>query len=363
MIILHIIPTLEGGGAERQLSFLACEQAKRGLSVHVAVRRLGVYESILLKSGVFVHCLGDHKSLSPILFISIFRLVYKLQPSIIQTWLPQMDIIGGIVSILFGIPWIGTERSSKSLYQEKRFLTIELLRRWLFRRAFAVVTNSKLAANEWSSALPFNVKVVDVPNGIDVGAIRKKISSKSIMTFDEPPIILVVGRLVKSKGVEIVIGALVKLAITNKFKAYVIGDGPFKNNLLTLIDHYDLNESILFVPYSNEWWSYMSNSSMLISMSRIEGQPNVVLEAMVGGCPLIVSDIPSHRELLNDETSLIVEVDNVEDLLIKIKLIIKFPLEAKIRAKKAMETSEQFTISNMVDSYSQIYELAVQQNR
>jgi len=44
MILLHIIPTLEGGGAERQLCMLAAEQARRGYSVHLAVRRTGVYE-------------------------------------------------------------------------------------------------------------------------------------------------------------------------------------------------------------------------------------------------------------------------------------------------------------------------------
>ena len=37
--ILHLIPTLEGGGAERQLRMLAVEQARRGHHVHVAVRR------------------------------------------------------------------------------------------------------------------------------------------------------------------------------------------------------------------------------------------------------------------------------------------------------------------------------------
>src|SRR5712675_763318 len=41
--VLHMIPTLEGGGAERQLYLLATEQARRGLSVHVAIRRGGVH--------------------------------------------------------------------------------------------------------------------------------------------------------------------------------------------------------------------------------------------------------------------------------------------------------------------------------
>jgi glycosyltransferase involved in cell wall biosynthesis len=54
-------------------------------------------------------------------------------------------------------------------------------------------------------------------------------------------------------------------------------------------------------------WGALKSAQMFVSLSRYEGHPNVVLEAMACGCPLIVSDIPSHREFLDKTTAILVE--------------------------------------------------------
>jgi len=69
--ILHAIPTLGGGGAERQLCMLASEQARRGACVHVAIRRGGVHEPVLKKCGVHIHELGDARSINPRLLLAL----------------------------------------------------------------------------------------------------------------------------------------------------------------------------------------------------------------------------------------------------------------------------------------------------
>src|SRR3954471_24939178 len=99
MTILHMIPTLEGGGAERQLSMLAIEQARRGFDVHLAIRRGGVYVQAMGEAGVQLHELHNLRSVNPKLFVAIRHIVNGVRPAVLQTWLPQMDILGGLAAL------------------------------------------------------------------------------------------------------------------------------------------------------------------------------------------------------------------------------------------------------------------------
>ena len=116
LTVLHFIPTLEGGGAERQLSMLATEQARRGYDVHVAVRRTGVHTRAMF--GVQLHDLGDVRSTNPRLLIAMKRVIVEVRPHIVQTWLPQMDILGGVGALASRIAWVVSERTSGNYYRE-----------------------------------------------------------------------------------------------------------------------------------------------------------------------------------------------------------------------------------------------------
>src|SRR3954462_14593517 len=108
--VLHLIPTLEGGGAERQLAMLAVEQVRQGLNVHVGFRRAGVHASALRAGGVKLHELGEFRRL-PLRFMwNLHRLVGSVKPGVIQTWLPSMDVLGGLLAAGHRRRWLISER-------------------------------------------------------------------------------------------------------------------------------------------------------------------------------------------------------------------------------------------------------------
>ena len=352
--ILHIIPTFEGGGAERQLSMLACEQAKRGWSVHVGVRRGGVHEETVRGNGVVVHKLGDYRGLNPMLGMSINTLIREIKPDLIQTWLMQMDIMGGAVVFRNAIPWVISERVSELGFQD--FGLLAWLRFRFGRHANAVVANSVAGAKYWDDILPTGTCVSTVSNAVDVEKICGAFPVKIEQVDTSKDLILVVGRLAHQKAIEIIIQAVALMSDRNDFQVVIMGDGPLRPELEATLEDSGAADHIVMLPYQKDWWGLLKVASVLVSMSRFEGQPNVVLETMAAGCPLIVSDIPEHREILSKDSAIFVETDNSVALAKAIDLLLGDPVSARQRAALASKFVDHLTIEIAADAYESVYE-------
>ena len=114
MRILHLLPNLSGGGAERQFSYLAPELARMGHDVHLAYSKEGPDKPEL--PGVVLHQLKLRSNYDPYLLLQLVRLIRRIKPDIIHTWILQMDILGGIAARLNRIPWIFREPNSALAY-------------------------------------------------------------------------------------------------------------------------------------------------------------------------------------------------------------------------------------------------------
>lgn len=355
MKMLHLIPSLEGGGAERQLVMLAVEQAKRGWDVHIGLRRSGVHANLLLNSNVVVHQLGDLRGASIKLFVRIQSLIRALKPDLVQTWLPQMDVVGGAAALYCSAPWVVSERTSRLAYQKKRFYC--WVRVCLVRHANAVVANSLSGACYWRELLPADALISQIPNAVDVAAIRSVASATNSERLNSKPgenIFLVVGRLTNEKAIEIIVKAVPLIPITSR--VLIIGEGPLREEIKCSIRNAGVEDRVSLSPYKSAWWGLMKGACALVSMSRIEGQPNVVLEAMVAGCPLIVSDIPEHREILDERSAILVPPENPSALAAAMISLMAEPELARQRAECASDCVDHLTVQRAADAYQSIYE-------
>ena len=353
--ILHLIPTLEGGGAERQLSMLAAEQSRRGWCVHVGIRRGGVHEELLRSTGVTIHSLGDHRIVNPLLLVSIDALIKKIKPDVVQTWLPQMDIVGGIAALWNSVPWIISERASKLAYQGVPLRTG--LRCRLAQYASAIVANSSNGAVYWGEILNGAVPVSTIANAVNVEAIRNaaNIGCENSNLKDGMKYLLVVGRLVPEKGLESIMQAVHLVPEKNNIRISIIGDGPLRKDIEVGIRDAELGDRITLQPYNSTWWGLFKSASALVSMSRFEGQPNVVLETMAAGCPLIVSDIPEHREFLDDDSAIFVPLDNPVALAEAIVSLLSDKASALQRTERALMRVNNLTVQAATDAYESTY--------
>lgn len=354
--ILHLIPTLGGGGAERQLAMLACEQQRRGIGVHIGVRRMGgVHQTVLTNSGVKVQSIGDFRGVSPRLVRNMIRLIRELKPTIVQTWLPQMDLAGGIAALVCQKPWVIAERTSAGAFKGLGIRT--WLRRKLGGAADAVVANSLGGVEYWRASHPKAQVLSRVPNAVDIGTIQR-MSDDGRLAVDPNlgRFFLVVGRLVESKGLPTVVDAISLIARRDNVKLLVIGDGPFEGQLRRQIEAKGLGDVIILRSYETNWWRYLGCATGLVSMSRFEGQPNVVLEAMAAACPLILSDISGHRECFGSDGAIFVPLDDSHALAASMNLILEKPEYAGQLGRRGYESVLSLTTHAMADSYMTVYE-------
>ncbi|MFT3697383.1 MAG: glycosyltransferase [Kofleriaceae bacterium] len=264
--ILHVIASLESGGAERQLALLATEQARRGMQVHLAVRRRGPLEAML--QGVHIHELADLAGADLRLVWQLVRFVRTFAPTIVQTWLPQMDVLGGSAALATRVPWVMTERSTDYPRDAALFA-----RNTIGRLASAIVANSVEGAAGWRDAhvIP-NAVVVDHP------------------VPTEPPTVVFAGRLDDNKQPHVFVDAIAR----TRLPAIVFGDGPLRGALESRAR--DL--PIKFAGYRADWHRWLASAIAFVTPSRREGEPNAVLEALAFGRPVIASDIAAHRHLV-----------------------------------------------------------------
>jgi glycosyltransferase involved in cell wall biosynthesis len=349
--ILHLIPTLEGGGAERQLFMLATEQVRRGLDVHVAIRRGGVHVQAMKDCGVQLHELGDFRSVNPQLFLAIRRVLKSIKPSIVQTWLPQMDVLGGLAALQSGAAWIISERTSKEYYAEIPFFA--RLRFLLGRFSSTVVANSDDGRSYWREVTRRGVKSATIRNALDFERIQDapRISTAAF----SGPLLLVVGRFTREKALEVIIRAIGTFAGRGSINVIMIGEGAERPAIEGEIEAASLSARVTILPYQPDWWGWLKIADGLISMSRYEGNPNVVLEAMAGGCPVVLSDMPAHREIADASSALFVPVDDIPALSAAIEELVGNKEAALRRAEAASERVGSMTIKAMADAYEAVY--------
>jgi glycosyltransferase involved in cell wall biosynthesis len=353
MKIMFCIPTLGYGGAERQLSYLAAELIRMGHEIHVVFFLGGANVEGLRAGGAVLHPLPPGGSHDPKIFIRLLGLIRKIRPDIIQTSLQQMDVLGGAAALATRVPWVLKESSSASGYPASWKIR---LRAVVAGSAHAIVANSRQGEAYWRSK-KIKCPLYVIPNGISLKETAEAGPAAAADLSLEPAakMLLFAGRMDSGKNLENFVVALSLAAKEMPFTALLCGDGPLRPALEGLAAELGIKRHLIFTGYVSNLWSLMKRADAFVFLSRFEGCPNVVLEAMACGCPLIVSDIPAHREILDERSACFVGLDDVTEIAAAVKTTLTFGDAARGRADAAQARVAQWTIAMMAQRYEQLY--------
>ncbi len=144
--------------------------------------------------------------------------------------------------------------------------------------------------------------------------------------------LLFIGRLVKGKGLEY----LIKAIKNTRERLDIIGDGPYKNELRSLIKKQGLTRQVRLHGFISESRKIemLSKSKALILPSKYEAFGIVLLEAMASGKPVIATRVGGIPDIVNKDNGILVPYANVKALRRAIKKINNFKTNGRIKAKE-----------------------------
>jgi len=165
-------------------------------------------------------------------------------------------------------------------------------------------------------------KIKVLRNGVDLklfNMVDKEIARKQIgISYDY---ILAVGNLVEEKGHDLIISALPELKNT---KLIIIGNGKLKEKLINFAKKHNVIERVLFINNvtQEELKYYYSAAKLLILTSTREGMPNVLLESIACGTPVIATNVGGVPEIIrSSEAGIIINERTTKELVKAINAI------------------------------------------
>ncbi|HEX7377175.1 MAG TPA: glycosyltransferase [Pirellulales bacterium] len=356
--VLHIIPTLDRSGAEKQLTLLATGLARKSFDPHVcALTRGGPYAADLRGAGIPVMEIGKSFKADPAAFFRLKRHIAALRPDLVHTWLFAANSYGRAAALAAGVKHIIAAERCVDPWKVWHELAID---RWLARRSNRIVVNSGGVRDFYvRQGLPPE-KFTIIPNGISprpVDACRAELLAEFGLP-EQAKVIGAVGRLWPQKRVKDLIWAadLLKV-IRDDVHLLIFGDGPQRARLERFRRQVRIEDKVHFLGHRGDVARWMPHFDLLWLASEYEGLPNVVLEAMAAGLPVVATDISGNRDLIvPEETGYLVPVGDRAALARHAnQLLDDHELSRRLGEAGRQRVLAEYTVERMVERHERLY--------
>ena len=328
--VLLVNSTLAAGGAERQLVILVSALLKAGLSknqIHVALfsaakdRGHAHFLEQLQGLGVNVIVMRQYQALNtpfpealrgPLSVLptplrndvaSLWQLATEIRPDVIHGWQDRAALAAGWVGSFQAIDRV--VMSVRNMRPDKRGEAKLKLTRKLFRELckypnVVMSANAEPGARDYEKWLELrDGKLKVLCNGLDVGSFAGIARDRRKANDGSPIHIGGVFRLAANKRPVLWLQTIAELQkITDvPIIPHLIGNGPFLKDVLESKEALGLSDLTISHGLSAPAEIY-GKLDMLLLMSRVEGTPNVVLEAQAAGLPVAACDVGGVRDAL-----------------------------------------------------------------
>lgn len=299
MKVFYLITDLDVGGAEKALCRLAGGLPRSLFSPVVAcLTGAGELGSALSDQDVPV-CHVRMKGRLDIGAVGrVADLLWDHRPDIVHTFLFHANLVGRIAAWLAGTPIVIS--SVRVAEPRPHHLWLDA---WTHR-----LVNVETCVSEsvrrylLSNRVMPERKLVTVANGVDVEeyAVSGSTLRQELGIGEGVTVVLAIGRLEKQKGMRHLLAAAADRVLRGRqdFAFVIAGEGPLRDGLERFAARKGIAERVRFLGFRKDVPNLIAGCDLLVVPSLWEGMPNVILEAMAGGRPVIATDVEGCRELV-----------------------------------------------------------------
>lgn len=312
--LLICINSLRSGGAERVVSQLLSHM-QEDFDIHLAL-----YSHIIeyeIPAGIKILDLKQSESDGQVaLLLKLPWLSYKVSKYCKKhgithsvAFLNRPCYINALMRSCWGYKGrvVMCERTHQSTMLKTRSALTRTITKFLIRnsynRADLVLANSYAMKTDLQDNLDIKAPIDVIYNPVDLQDLQSKMLQPLKITFSTDTFYFaVVGNFRKEKNFPLVFEALA-LIKDLKCKIVLVGDGPLKDVFLKQVSEFGIKDRVLFCGRDNNPFKYIHKCDSFILSSDVEGFPNVLLEAIACGKPVISTDCRSGpREMLAPDT-------------------------------------------------------------
>jgi glycosyltransferase involved in cell wall biosynthesis len=362
MRVLMLATDLERGGLPMRLSRLAIALRATGVEPIVGCLAPPGPVSIELDTAEIETFSCDARGRYDASCISrLARHVRRLNPDILQSFLCHANVAARLAGrldrwrpVITGTVTIEIERHSHRFLES---LTCGL--------SDLHVANSHAVADHLTTELSFPPeRVVVIPNGLSLEDVDRTpaVERAAYGVATDIPLIVWAGRMYPVKNLETFVVVIAWVRRRMPVQAVLLGDGPERPRLAALIEERGLDSVIRLALWSDRVVGWLKAADLLFFPSLTEGSPNVVLEAMACGCPVVAGDVPACRELIDHGVhGWLNEPRDVEGLACRVAWVLD---DTRMRRECAMaaraRVQARYTMQRVVGMWGKLFQMVLQ---
>ncbi|EJF7692377.1 glycosyltransferase, partial [Escherichia coli] len=175
--------------------------------------------------------------------------------------------------------------------------------------------------------------------------------------YDKDGFILCVGRLERQKAFHFAVDIFSKVAEKRQdLNLFIIGEGSLRQELEDYVSRLKVTRKVKFLGLRNDLEKYYSKASVVLLTSLYEGFPNVLVESLTLGTPVVAFDCPNGpNEIINSNNGLLVNYKDVNDGVEKLNKALSQEWDYVEIAKAASIYSEEYIVNIYSDVLKQTF--------